>query len=115
MDIKVDMPTSKIQPSKRPPRPTWISISDSGGSAQVYVMNDAVAWNDIGVKTLEEWQKNTPNVDFEECKGSEPPVHCRIFIRADATTAYRNVVRVMNRLQDQGFRQIGLVAEDRRR
>jgi biopolymer transport protein ExbD len=115
VDIAVEMPTSKIQPSKRPPRPTWISVTDTNGAAEVYVMNDQVAWNEIGTKTLEEWEKNTTGVDFEECLGAEPPVHCRIFIRADSETAYRNVVRVMNRLQDQGFRQIGLVAEDKRR
>ncbi len=115
VDITVDYPKSKIQPSKRPPRPTWISITDEGGQATVYVMNDAVDWAEIGTKTKEEWQKNTPMVDFEECLGATPPVHCRIYIRADSETAYRNVVRTMNRLQDVGFRQIGLVAEDRRR
>jgi biopolymer transport protein ExbD len=38
----------------------------------------------------------------------------RIYIRADAELPYREVVRVMNRLQNRGFTKIGLVAEDRR-
>ena len=43
-----------------------------------------------------------------------PPTQQRVYIRADSDTAYRNIVRAMNRLQDKGFTKIGLVAEDRR-
>jgi biopolymer transport protein ExbD len=37
----------------------------------------------------------------------------RIFIRADKTVQYKEVMRVMNMIQDTGFYQIALVAEDR--
>ena len=37
----------------------------------------------------------------------------RIFIRADKTVQYKEVMRVMNVIQDTGFYQIALVAEDR--
>jgi biopolymer transport protein ExbD len=37
----------------------------------------------------------------------------RIFIRADKTVQYKEVMRVMNLIQDTGFYQIALVAEDR--
>ena len=37
----------------------------------------------------------------------------RIFIRADKTVQYKEVMRVMNVIQDTGFFQIALVAEDR--
>ena len=37
----------------------------------------------------------------------------RIFIRADKTVQYKEVMRVMNVIQDSGFYQIALVAEDR--
>ena len=37
----------------------------------------------------------------------------RIFIRADKTVQYKEVMRVMNVVQDTGFFQIALVAEDR--
>ena len=117
VDIQVDMPTSRINPSQRPPRPTWISISEADGTIRYYVMNDEVSVNEIGEKAFEEWTKNTPpNVSFDECLLAETTKapYCRIYIRADSGTAYRNVVRVMNRLQDKGFTRIGFVAEDRR-
>jgi biopolymer transport protein ExbD len=120
VDIKVEMPTSKIIPSSRPPRPTWISVKEEGGSTHYYIMNDEVAIEDLGEKTKEEWQKNTPTVSFDECLLSDDASaagkrYCRIYIRADSSTAYRNVIRVMNQLQHQGFTRIGFVAEDKRR
>jgi len=111
VDIKVAMPDSKIQPSKRPPRPTWISIQDNNGQVRVYVMNDEVSLADLGEKTYKAVQDNTPTIAADDFQVRDQ----RIYIRADAETPYRNVVRVMNRLQDKGFTKIGLVAEDRRR
>lgn len=111
VDIQVNMPTSKIVPSKRPPRPTWISVSDSGGAVRVYVMNDEVPWDQIGLRTVDAIKVNTPLIADDDYEVHDQ----RVYIRADQDTAYRNVVRVMNRLQDEGFTKIGLVAEDRRR
>ena len=111
VDIQVHMPTSKIQPSKRPPRPTWISVSDNGGAVKVYVMNDEVQWPDIGPRTIDAIKVNSPQIANDDYEIHDQ----RVYIRADADTAYRNVVKVMNQLQNSGFTKIGLVAEDRRR
>lgn len=109
VDIQVNMPTSRIEPSKRPPRPTWISISQSTGTVRTYVMNDEVALHDLGEKTYEAVQTNSPQITDElDIKDQ------RIYIRADDDLPYREVVRVMNQLQNRGFSKIGLVAEDRR-
>jgi biopolymer transport protein ExbD len=111
VDIEVEMPTSKISPSQRPPKPTWISVTDDGGQVRAFVMNDEVTMDQLGEKTIEAVKLNAPLIanDEDEVRNQ------RIYIRADTDTAYRNVVRVMNRLQDRGFTKIGLVAEDRRR
>lgn len=111
VDIKVQMPTSKIQPSQRPPRPTWVSISDSAAGVRVYVMNDEVTLAELGEKTFDAVKENSPTIANDEFEIRDQ----RIYIRADGDTAYRNVVRVMNQLQNKGFTKIGLVAEDRRR
>ena len=110
VDIQVNMPVSKIDPSKRPPRPTWISVEDNGGAVKIYVMNDEVSWDTIGDRTIDAIKANTPTIADDEFEIRDQ----RVYIRADEDTAYRNVVRVMNRLQDRGFTKIGLVAEDRR-
>ncbi|HWA00118.1 MAG TPA: biopolymer transporter ExbD [Caulobacterales bacterium] len=111
VDIQVKMPDSRIQPSKRPPRPTWISVQDDNGRLRTYVMNDEVPIDQLGQKTIDAVQENTPTIagDLDQVRDQ------RIYIRADGDTPYRNVVLVMNRLQDRGFTKIGLVAEDRRR
>ena len=74
-------------------------------------MNDEVNIADLGERTYEAVQVNTPTIVGDDFEIRDQ----RIYIRADGDLAYRNVVRVMNRLQDKGFTKIGLVAEDRRR
>ncbi|WP_135210783.1 biopolymer transporter ExbD [Vitreimonas flagellata] len=111
VDIQVEMPDARIMPSQRPPRPTWISVNEDAGGLHVYVMNDEVNINDLGERTYEAVQLNTPTIAGDDFEIRDQ----RIYIRADGDLAYRNVVRVMNRLQDKGFTKIGLVAEDRRR
>jgi biopolymer transport protein ExbD len=111
VDIEVDIPTSRIEPSKRPPRPTWISINEGPGGIQVFVMNDQVSMEALGERTYEAVQKNSPLIAHDDFEVKDQ----RIYIRADNNLAYRNVVRVMNQLQNRGFTKIGFVAEDRRR
>jgi biopolymer transport protein ExbD len=77
----------------------------------VFVMNDAVDLNVLGERTYEAVRTNTPQIANDEFEIMDQ----RIYIRANADLPYREVVRVMNRLQDKGFTKIGLVAEDRRR
>ncbi|MES1200649.1 MAG: biopolymer transporter ExbD [Pseudomonadota bacterium] len=118
VDIKVTLPPSKIFPSKRPPRPTWISIKEEAGSIHYYVMNDEVQIQELGERTFTEWQKNAPDIDFRnDCLDQEftRGQYCRIYIRGDGDIEYRNVVRVMNQLQNKGFTRIAFVAEDKRR
>ncbi|QGZ95619.1 biopolymer transporter ExbD [Terricaulis silvestris] len=110
VDIEVDMPASKIDPSKRPPRPTWISLSAGASGVEVYVMNDLVAMDRLGEATYESVKVNSPQIANDEFEIKDQ----RIYIRADAGLEYRNVVRAMNRLQEKGFTKIGFVAEDRR-
>jgi biopolymer transport protein ExbD len=110
VDIEVDMPTSRIEPSKRPPRPTWISISSGAGGVEVYVMNDQVTMETLGQRTYEAVKVNSPQIANDDFEVKDQ----RIYIRADTGLEYRHVVRAMNRLQDSGFTKIGFVAEDRR-
>jgi len=110
VDIEVDMPTSRIEPSKRPPRPTWVSVSEGAGGLELHVMNDPVSFDTLGEETYQAVRENVPLIADDDFEVKDQ----RIYIRADGELEYRNVVRVMNRLQDRGFTKIGLVAEDRR-
>jgi biopolymer transport protein ExbD len=111
VDIEVDMPDARVQPSQRPPRPTWISVAEGPAGVEVYVMNDAVDISRLGEATFEAVKVNSPLIANDEYEVKDQ----RIYIRADSGLAYRHVVRVMNQLQNSGFTKIGFVAEDRRR
>jgi biopolymer transport protein ExbD len=112
VDIKVDLPDSKVLPSKRPPKPTYVSIQDQGGEVRYFVGNDEVVDTaELGKKVFEGVNKDSPQLGGELAKIIEQ----RIYVRADGDTAYRNVVFAMNRLQDEGFYKVALVGADKRR
>jgi len=111
VDIQVEMPDARVLPSQRPPRPTWVSVTEGPAGVQVFVMNDAVSIEDLGERTYDAVKVNSPRIANDDYEIKDQ----RIYIRADAGLPYRNVVRVMNQLQNKGFTKIGLVAEDRRR
>lgn len=111
VDIQVDLPPSKVLPSKRPPKQAYISIQDVGGVPKYFVGNDEVANPDeLGEKVLNE----VPKIN-KKAKTLAEIIDERIYIRADSTTKYRNIVFAMNRIQDQGFYKVALVGEDKRR
>jgi biopolymer transport protein ExbD len=112
VDIKVDLPNSKVLPSKRPPKPTYVTIQDKGGTVGYFVGNDEVVDTSVlGKKAFEGVVKDNPTFKGDLGK----IIDQRIYIRADGTTPYRNVVFAMNRLQDEGFYKVALVGADKRR
>jgi biopolymer transport protein ExbD len=110
VDITVELPSTKVLPSKRPPKPTYVSLTDEAGTLRYYVGNNEVEGSQIGEEAKKEVPKNDPKVET-----LADIIETRIYIRADADTRYRNIVFVMNRLQDVGFFKIALVGEDTRR
>lgn len=111
VDISVNLPGSKVQPSKRPPKQTYVSIQEQGGRALYFVGNNQVIdTNKLGDEVMKEVPRNNPKAKTLEDKIME-----RIYVRADRETPYRNVVYVMNRIQEVGFFKVALVGEDKRR
>jgi biopolymer transport protein ExbD len=121
VDIKADMPDSKVIASKREGKPVWVTLIDGDDCNQpvkgkkvstcpaVFVMEEQVSWDDIGTATVAALKKNNPSVagDLEELEKR------RIYVRASGATQYKNVTRVMNRLQDTRLTKIALVADDK--
>jgi biopolymer transport protein ExbD len=112
VDVNVTLPNSKVLPSKRPPKPTYITIQDKDGVVGYFVGNDEVAdTSEMGKKTFEAVNKDNPKFKGDLATIIEQ----RIYVRADGETPYRNVVFAMNRLQDAGFYKVALVGADKRR
>jgi biopolymer transport protein ExbD len=106
VDVKVTLPPSDINPSKRPPKPVFISLQ---GDGTVYLGNDRVAMWEIPYKLPEAVKKANPLMKTDQEIYTQ-----RVYVRADGEVPYREVMRVMNRVQDGNFFKVGLVAEDRR-
>ena len=94
VNVKVELPTSQANPAKVKD-PVYVSLQANG---KIYIGDIQFTYADFP-KALIAAASNNYNR--------------RIFIRADKTVQYKEVMRVMNVIQDTGFYQIALVAEDR--
>jgi biopolymer transport protein ExbD len=127
VDIKTEMPSLDIAASKRENKPVWVTLIDGpdctgldgqpatiGGRPitncpAVAVMEEQVSFDEIGPKAIEALRRNKPR-EFTE----DPLwlIEQRIYLRASSGTKYKNVMRVMNRLQDALLVKVALVAKD---
>lgn len=94
VNVKVDLPPSASSPAKVKD-PVYVSLQKNG---KVYIGDVEVNYGEFSTRLVSASGNN---------------YNRRIFIRADKTVQYKEVMRVMNVIQDTGFFQIALVAEDR--
>ena len=94
VDVKVELPPSRAVPAKTD-KPIYVSLKDNG---EIYIGNNKVNYGNFSVR-LNEATNN--NYDM------------RIYIRADKKVVYKEVMRLMNVIQDTGYYQIALIAEDK--
>jgi biopolymer transport protein ExbD len=123
VDIKTQMPDSKVVASKREGKPVWVTLIDGDDCAQkvkkvenrycpaVYVMEKNVDFGEVGPETLKALKEANPShaddLQFLQER--------RIYLRASGVTRYKNVLTVMRRLQDFSLTKIALVANDENR
>lgn len=94
VNVQVDLPGSVSKPAKVKD-PVYVSLKKDGG---LYIGDIQVTFANFSERLISASGNN---------------YNRRIFIRADKTVQYKEVMRVMNAIQDTGFYQIALVAEDR--
>jgi biopolymer transport protein ExbD len=94
VNVKVDLPPSVSKPAKVKD-PVYVSLQKDG---KIYIGDVQVRYSEFSTRLVSAAGNN---------------YNRRIFIRADKTVQYKEVMRVMNVVQDTGFYQIALVAEDR--
>ena len=91
VDLAVDLPSSTAQPQKRPDKPTYVTIKG----------DLAVAIGERSVKRVE----LVRDLDAED--GGKDR---RIFLRADKTVPYGEIMDVLDRLRGGGYLKVALVA-----
>ncbi len=91
VDVNVDLPTSSAAPQPRPEEPLYVTVQQD---LSVSVGNEPVAHIDLrgALDSLTSGDKET-----------------RIFLRADRSVAYGDLMNVMNLLRVAGYLKIALV------
>ena len=106
VDIKVDLPPPNPVPIKLEGLNPTIVIIQESPSYQLYVDQQPVTLTQLGDVTLTHAIANNPALDARDIYAE-----ARIFVRADQSTSYGNVVNVMSKLQEEGFVKVGIFAE----
>ena len=96
VSVEVKLPPAIAKPIPNPPKPVYISLQKNGN---VYVANDLSSLDTLGD-------------DLKKAIGARNPDEERIFIRCDKGTRYAEFMKVMNKLQDNGFYSVALQGED---
>ena len=96
VDVAVDLPSSTTQPQQRPDKPVFLSVKSDLSLAlgEEAVSRDALS-SALAVAT-----KNNKDE--------------RIFLRADKTVSYGEVMEVMNVLRNNGYLKVALVGLESR-
>jgi biopolymer transport protein ExbD len=96
VDVAVDLPASTAEPQKRPDKPIYLSVKSD--------LSLAVGDASISREALASALSDATNGDKEE----------RIFLRADKSVSYGDLMDVMNDLRATGYLRVALVGLDRR-
>ncbi|MDQ0317307.1 TonB system transport protein ExbD [Amorphus orientalis] len=94
VDVGVDLPSSTAQKTPRPDTPLIVTVRED---RTLYVGNDPIATDTLGSR-----------LDAE----TEGDRETRVFLRADRSLRYEDVVTTMNRLRDAGYHKLALVGLD---
>jgi biopolymer transport protein ExbD len=108
VDIRVDLPPPNPVPIRLEGlNPTVVGIREDPTGMVIFV-DEEVVRNEaqLGEITLSHAIRNNPALNVEDIYAE-----ARIFVRADQSTAYGNVVNVMSQLQEEGFVKVGIFAE----
>lgn len=94
VDLPIDLPTSTALPQKKPPKPTYITIKS----------DLSVAIGELPVTRVELAQRLDAAADADEGRNR------RIFLRADRSVPYGEMMDVLEILRAGGYMKVALVA-----
>ena len=91
VDIKIDLPDANAAPQPRPDKPLYLSLREDH---QLFLNDRPVRQEQLGAALDQLTQANKDTT---------------LFLRADKTVAYAELMSLMNSLRDAGYLKIGLV------
>ncbi|HRE61461.1 MAG TPA: biopolymer transporter ExbD [Micropepsaceae bacterium] len=99
VNVQVDLPPPNVTPEQPEKDPIFISLSENG---------EIIIGGLTGEETKVEWGNLGP-VILERTNGDRT---YRLMVRADQGVIYKDVIRALNILQQNGYDQVALIAED---
>ena len=94
--VPIDLPETQAKALNSETQPITVSVKDNG---EVYLQETPIAVDEIAAKL-----EAIATTGYSE----------RIFVRGDAAAPYGVIADVMARIQGAGFKNIGLVTQDRK-
>ena len=91
VDINVDLPASGAPQAPRPDQPVWVTLKPD---LSVVVGNETVAEGALAAALA---------------RATDGDLEARLFLRADASVAYGDLMALMNRLRAAGYLRLALV------
>jgi biopolymer transport protein ExbD len=91
VDVAVDLPVARANPQPRPDKPVYVSVKSD---LTISLGNNSISEDSLGSSLAA-----LTNSDREQ----------RIFLRADKTVPYGELMRIMNLLRAEGYLKIALV------
>ncbi len=91
VDIKIDLPDANAAPQPRPDKPLYLSLRED---KQLFLDDRPVRQEQLGAALDQLTQANKDTT---------------LFLRADKTVAYAELMSLMNSLRDAGYLKIALV------
>lgn len=94
VDVPVDLPASTAQPSPRPDKPVYVTLK---GDLTLAVGEEDIDWPQLGsaVDVATQLKRET-----------------RLFIRADRSVPYGEIMKLFNELRSNGYLRVAMVALD---
>jgi biopolymer transport protein ExbD/biopolymer transport protein TolR len=96
VSVKVELPPAIAPETPAPDTPIVLSLQKSG---KIYTGDFVTDLDSLGDK-------------IHEVASGRDPTKERIFIRGDSEVQYQDFMRVLNKLQDNGFYSVALVGQD---
>jgi len=94
VDVKVDLPVANAQPSATPDQPIYLTIEDSGR----LTVND----RQVTIAALGDAIDELAGRDIEQ----------RVFLRADKSVSYEQIMDAMNALRAAGYLRVALMGAE---
>jgi biopolymer transport protein ExbD len=91
VDVPVELPVSAAQPAPKPDKPLYVTLK---ADLSLAVGNDMVLWGGLG-----------PALDAQTSNDRNK----RLFLRADKTVPYGELMRLMDTLRAAGYLKVALV------